>query len=201
MTHEEILEKLEKGTSRYMPTWVGEVDGFEIVVETKIDELGYQEQDFGAFCEKERAPKWAKFFVRNEAAWYKADLGNGTDSWVRYRIRDQSGWFALADHPADEARHYMNDGLTEREAWAKTLARIRRYVKGLADDSISWVGVIATASRNGIELGTSSCWGVEIDDRDPYAERWSHVEEVATDQVAEAIEDAKKALKRLCECH
>lgn len=203
MTHAEILAQLHETVDRnHRPVWTGEIEGFEIRVEMTYDDSRIDW--YGDFCEKERPPKWTNsktFFVRNENAWRKRDEGNGTDSWVRTNNR-VFGWFAWAMFdPEEEVAAWMKNGLSEREAWDRVLGIIRKAVEGLAEGDLHAIVVTATAYREGIELGSASLGGIEQDSRESASYNRESMIEQATDLVAEAIHEAKKALARLCECH
>lgn len=203
MTHEEILEQLGQTVDREgREVLTGEIEGFEIRVEMAYDD-GMIDW-YGDFCEKERPPKWTNsktFFVRNENAWRKRDLGEGTDSWVRIDSRTY-GWFAWAQFdPEEEAAAWMKNGLSEREAWDRVLGIIRKTVEGLASGDLHAIILTATAYREGIELGSASLGGIEQDSRESASYNRDSRIDHATDLVAEAIHDAKKALAKLCECH
>lgn len=66
-----------------------------------------------------------------------------------------------------------------------------RFLKAWCDDEWQWVGVIVTASKNGIELGNASLWGIESESRD-------YLLEVAEDLASEAVSEAKATLGGLC---
>ena len=70
------------------------------------------------------------------------------------------------------------------EEWARANARMfyERALRTL-DGDITYVGVVVTASRAGVELGENSLWGIESDSGD-------YFNEVASDCAGEAISQA-----------
>ena len=64
--------------------------------------------------------------------------------------------------------------------------RLRRY----CDGHWSYVGVIVTASRDGIELGHASLWGLESDAGD-------YLTDTANELADEALDEAKVTLTRI----
>lgn len=129
------------------------------------DDWGFT--DFGHFCETGRRygedvrvrndPTGGDFYLRSPGAWRKADIGNGTDSWVR-ADRSVYGWFKLADHPRHEVAAVMQtEGLTEREAWQKVLDRLNEYVAKIANNEITMVDVIVEAYWGNLRVGHVRC--------------------------------------------
>jgi len=202
MTSAEILAQLHQTQSRSGDrVWTGELDGFEIRIEMRYDD--YSPDHYGDFCEKERPPKWAwhgATFVRNPNVWRKRDEGNGTDSWFRTSTRE-FGWFAWAWYkPEDEVALLMEGGMPERAAWDKVNEQIRHIVAGLANGDIHNVVLEATASREYVELGSSTIGGIELDSRDSSAQNDAALRDNFADLVHDAIETAKHKLKSLCGC-
>lgn len=146
-------------------------------------ELEYQEDTdfdfshYGEFCELPRSitwrfdhsahagndPKGGDFYLRNPTVWQKVTLGNGTDSWHRVRGSNHYGWFKLAEHPRHEVEHLMReDGLPEREAWQKALARWPKIIEDLADGNISAICIIVEVFFNDELVGWDSLGGIEV---------------------------------------
>lgn len=65
-------------------------------------------------------------------------------------------------------------------------------LRAWCNDDWSYVGVIVTASRAGIELASASLWGIESDSDD-------YLTETAQDLAQEAINDAQEAIAALTE--
>lgn len=62
-----------------------------------------------------------------------------------------------------------------------------------SDDEWHWCGIVVTAYRNGIELGSASLWGIESDSGE-------YLVDVANELMGEAIDDARSQVAALCEC-
>lgn len=56
------------------------------------------------------------------------------------------------------------------------------------------VGVVVKVYRAGIELGSASVWGIESDSEERY------FTDTAVELAEEAVEEARKAVKALCQC-
>jgi hypothetical protein len=67
--------------------------------------------------------------------------------------------------------------------------RLRRF----CDGDWHYLGLIVTASRNGIELASASLWGLESDCGD-------YLDSVARELSGEALEQAQEQLEALCDC-
>ena len=57
-------------------------------------------------------------------------------------------------------------------------------------DDWSWIGVVVTASREGVELGSASLWGIESD-------AGAYLVDTANNLIAEALADAKARVERI----
>lgn len=68
-----------------------------------------------------------------------------------------------------------------------------KRMEGLDAGDWCYMGVIVKASRNGIDLGEASLWGIESDSGAAY------LDEVIKDLSGEAVAEAKKNLKELCQ--
>jgi len=83
----------------------------------------------------------------------------------------------------------------------RTLARHMAKAKAVLDawhrDGWSYCGVIVTASRDGVELGHESLWGLELNypSGSPHPNRY--LDKVAAELVPEALADAKATLTRI----
>lgn len=67
-------------------------------------------------------------------------------------------------------------------------SRKRQYEAGVW----SWVGVVVTASKFGVELGSASLWGIESDSSEYH-------QQVADELADEAIDDARQTIQKLVE--
>lgn len=90
------------------------------------------------------------------------------------RIARRDGWNAV---PYDVPRE------TPRQRAAKAALADYNRLRGWCDDSWNWCGVVVTASRAGVELGTASLWGIESD-------TGAYLVEVANELAAEALANA-----------
>ena len=197
ITADLFTEKPSRGYALF-PTFAGTVEGFTVEISAEYDSTG-ADYWYGRFCEESNAPAHAHL-VRNPNAWVKQDTGNGTDSWVRTTTRNY-GWFAWELYnPKDEVEGRKSHAMSEAEAWRQVNAEIRDTVQGLVDGDIQNVKVVATVSRNGIELASDSL-GTEIDTRNPTHLTHERILDTGLDCVAEALHNARTALASLCACH
>lgn len=107
---------------------------------------------------------------------------------------DFAGACALALRGGWNAKPYDVPGETPKQRAAKAARadyeRLRRYCAG----DWCYVGVVVTASRDGVELGSASLWGLESDcDED-------HLADCACELAEEALDEAKERLASLCQC-
>lgn len=100
------------------------------------------------------------------------------------RIARRDGW---------NAAPYVVAGETARQKAARAARADFERLRAWCTDEWHWLGVVVTASRNGIELGRDSLWGIESD-------AGEYLREVADDLAAQAIAEAREALADLCEC-
>ena len=73
-------------------------------------------------------------------------------------------------------------------------------IKAWRNDEWRYVGFVYTTSREGVELGSSSIWGTELDlpgGKIDGIEAWIAENFYHPELVSEAIEDARATLKRL----
>ena len=102
---------------------------------------------------------------------------------------------AFTDFKA-QAREFSKLGFDKQTANLKARAiplSQFKFMEDLNNGNVSFVGVIVTASRSGIELAQDSIWGVEYTGRNnPY------IDEIAQDCESEVIAEAKNNLHSLC---
>lgn len=132
---------------------------------------------YGTFCEAYGSSNWdaayvynnpksGDFYIRNPEAWWKDDVGNGTDSWLRRgrSAAGQYGWFRLAEHPRHEVEWLMkNENLDERTAWRKVLDRWEELVQKLVNNDISAIVVTVEVFWNNESIAVESLGGIEVD--------------------------------------
>ena len=170
------------------------------------DDYDFDFSHYGEFCElpysdKDRAqawndPKGGNFYVRNPKVWRKRDEGLGTDSWVRSGHREY-GWFKLAEHPRHEVEYLMKEeGLPEREAWQKALARWPEIIEDLADGNLSAIWISVEVFFNDELIVERSLGGIEVDTfiGDDGAKELAREYEIIDD----ALRAAEKKIQELC---
>jgi hypothetical protein len=81
---------------------------------------------------------------------------------------------------------------TKGEQAARAVESDFRYLRAWCSDEWRWVGVVVTASKDGIELGSASLFGMGSTDK-------GYLLEVANELAPEAIEEAQQQIARLCE--
>jgi hypothetical protein len=89
-------------------------------------------------------------------------------------------------------------GETARQYAERAAMHDFNVLRAWANDEWRWVGVVVTATRDGIELGRASLWGIESEDY-PGSDG-SYLIEVANELTGEALNDATAQLARLCDC-
>lgn len=97
------------------------------------------------------------------------------------RIALRDGW---------NAAPYDVQGETPRQRAAKAARADFERLRAWCNDDWQWCGVIVTASREGIDLGRASLWGIESD-------AGAYLVEVANELAGEAIAEATAMLGRL----
>jgi len=117
------------------------------------------------------------------------------------RARPSRSSLAISLAPADDinaavrdvyAQHratYPSDRAYAAAAARSDFERLQRWCNG----DWYYASLIVTASRDGIELGSASVCGIESDSGD-------YMHDIADDLAAEAIDDAREAIKSLCDC-
>jgi hypothetical protein len=175
------------------------------------DDHDFDFSHYGEFCELPRSvngqfdhsvhagndPKGGAFYMRNPTVWQKVPLGNGTDSWHRVRGASHYGWFKLAEHPRYEVEHLMKEeGLPEREAWHKTLARWPEIIEDLADGNISAIRINVEVFFNDELVGDRSLGGIEV--RDYVHEDGAIALAREYEIINDALRAAEKKIEEIC---
>ena len=88
---------------------------------------------------------------------------------------------------------YNIEGETDKQRAARAAMADYKRLRDYCAGHWSYVGVIVTASRHGIELASASLWGIESDAGD-------YLEEVARELAGEVQEQAREQVAALCEC-
>lgn len=97
------------------------------------------------------------------------------------RIARRDGW---------NAAPYDVPGETPRQRAAKAARADFEHLRGWCNDQWNWCGVIVTASRAGVALGTASLWGIESD-------AGAYLVEVANELTAEALAEAADKVREI----
>lgn len=96
------------------------------------------------------------------------------------RIARRDGW---------NAAPYDVPGETPRQRAAKAARADFERLRAWCDDGWNWCGVVVTASRAGIELGTASLWGIESDAGDYLLEVANELAEQALAEAADKVRE------------
>lgn len=147
----------------------------------------------------------------------QSDYGHGTPWEIEEGHGPVSGWTSRPKRPGElvlsENRGFRRFydfqeavKIARREKWGMSgteslPAGERAYIAAMADykrligwckDEWTYVGVVVTVSREGVELAEASLWGIESD-----AE--SYILEVANELIHEAINESLKTIKQLAD--
>lgn len=177
-----------------------ERDGFTVRVKADYDYDASPTDYLGTFTND---PEGAE---RNPEAWYLSkpyrDRDDGSDATYMRQNDDHYGYVVLADG-LDYASHYEwahgLGGMSRSVAHDYARARVAENVRTLTHDG-AWtaVYVVATAYREGVELGNAALYGIELSEEwDGSNPRW--LSETAEELISEAVSEARDALTRLCE--
>jgi len=85
--------------------------------------------------------------------------------------------------------------MTPAEYAAKAVDRDFEYLQGWCNGDWQYVGLVVTASRNGIDLGSSALWGIEANT--PMGSN-ATLNEVLPDLEFDAISEASEIIEKLC---
>lgn len=97
------------------------------------------------------------------------------------RIALRDGWNAAPYDVPEE---------TPRQRAAKAARADYDRLRGWCEDQWNWCGVVVTASRAGVELGTASLWGIESD-------AGSYLVETANELAVEALAEAAAKVREI----
>ena len=105
-------------------------------------------------------------------------------------------WFRLPDHLNGLYKYYLDDpGTSKGEAYRLYRKAIKDAVQRAADfftHDRGFYVVKATASLEGVEMGSSAVWGIELTWED--SANGPHIQDVAADVVHEALHEANETL-------
>jgi hypothetical protein len=116
--------------------------------------------------------------------------------------RNEYRYWNPPDSLASLLAYYRKAGYAKHAAWTEAraqLASMYQAAERMAKDGSSY-GVVVEVEREGITLGEASVWGLDFDGSESWSEARAWVEETARGVIEEAIEEARAALGRLCQC-
>lgn len=119
------------------------------------------------------------------------DRAHGRDSWSN---REYRYFIPEVDVNADR-QYYRAKGYSRHDAYTKarrTAFQQFAFAMKVVNQDVSFVGVVVKAYKHGIELGESSCWGIDLD-----SENVDYVNEIAWDNANEAVREARRTLETL----
>ena len=145
------------------------LDGFDIVATTERDD------DAGA--------PWERDGHGDVSDWIRRTKRPG--ELVLNRDRDRARYYDFAGAVKIAKRDGWGPGTPEQAARAD-FERLRDWCA----DRWEYVGVIVTASKEGIKLSRQSLWGIESDSGD-------YLKQVAREMAADAVRDASDVIGRL----
>lgn len=133
------------------------------------------------------------------ARW--ADPDHTPPGTVKVRTRNGYAYWRSETPFADRVADFRRRGYARGPAWDAARADLEAEAKAVdGQDPPSSYGVIVTASRAGVELGSASVWGVSADwDEITRDDGTRYLDETARELIPQAIEDARASLARLCE--
>ena len=131
-----------------------------------------------------------------EAVWRALEDGAGACSVGPYMVRvevhiDESGDYSYLEADTEreeEARRWFRaHGYGKHDSWLRARRQAQEdaaRLEGLAEGHWWFVGIVATASMAGRDVGYSSCWGYESDSGE-------YLEAEALGHIGEALREAR----------
>lgn len=215
------MEKLFSEVPCYGTTVELEHDGFALSLSIEHDDTARQpwrdEDGHGPVTDWERRDKRPGelvlchdhdsylFYDFAEACRIALRDGWGFLPWDLKTEEIDGDWRAMAGPFVSGVHSDINAAIREvYAAHRATFPSARAYAAGAAradfdrlkafcDDEWTYIGVVVTASRNGVELGRDSLWGIESDCEE-------FILDCASDVAAQAVSAAREALASLCDC-
>lgn len=164
-----------------------ERDGFDIHVRVVWDE-DFERGDDGEFVN-----------TRDDHDTYPTERYH--DALLRHgRPCEESrvyNYFRPTETARANAKYYSKAGMSRGVAWEKAQEIMRSIVHYATSDDVYAYGVIVTASKEGIELGENSLWGITFDMSARNVETMRELDRCADECADEAIHEAKEALNKL----
>jgi hypothetical protein len=166
----------------------GVIDGFTVAVAVVQDEYPEIADLLGTFTRS--TDRYGERIPRPDPS---AILWNNGGTWALERGEH---WYTPIESLAEIMAYYHDNGAARGVAREMALADIKRRAHGDADElDRGQYHVDVRASRAGVELGRSSVGGFAPSDEDWQRE----IGDLLPDQIAEAIDEARATLARLCE--
>jgi hypothetical protein len=166
-----------------------EVDGFKVRATIKHDDHGDAPWDND--CGHGPVSDWTSRNKRpGERVLSVADRGGSRrfyDFAEAVRLARKDGW----DTPPYQTG-------TPGQRAARAAERDFEVLRAWCRDDWWYVGIVVSVVRDGIKLGSASLWGVECNY--PGANN-AYLLEVANELLPEALDEARKAIAKLCACH
>lgn len=156
----------------------------------------YRYYDFAAAVRISRRDGWGVPAYRLDTEHGVNGLVRVTGQWFKGRELEthRSQWCDDINEAIREVYDANRATYPTKRAYAAAAAEADfARLKAWCEDDWYYVGVIVTASREGIELGSASLWGIESDAED-------YLVEVANELAEQAVEEAQAKLARLCAC-
>jgi hypothetical protein len=145
-----------------------------------------------------------------QAPWDREDGHGPVTDWVR---RGKNAGERVLSQDRGSFRYYNFAEavkIAKRDRWgyegatgtpaqiaAEAAERDFKVLKAWCDDEWSYCGIVVSISREDVELGTASLWGIEYNY--PGADN-SYLTEVADELLPEAMDEARATLAQLCPC-
>jgi hypothetical protein len=159
------------------------VDGYDLIatIEHDTDRTPWEDDGHGIVSEWTRRDKkpgeWVLIEERGARRHY--------DTQGTLRITKRDGWSAA---PHDQG--------TRAERAARAVREDYERLRAWCRDEWCYVGVCVEVQKDGVTLTdryASALWGIESDADD-------YLRDVANDLIADAIDQARKTLARICPC-
>ena len=103
------------------------------------------------------------------------------------RYYDFAGACALALRDGWNCPPYEIEGETPRQKAARAARHNFEVLRAWCNDEWFWCGIVVTVSRDGIELGSASLWGIESDCTDYHEEVINELIQECLDQITATI--------------
>lgn len=168
-----------------------ERDGYHVVVRVEPDDMVPQDVTF-----TDNAPDdpIMERLCRNPNAWDNGEPFSGYARRLRYIVPDFTSY--------DEMRRYLRSrGYSRNESDVRAARSIRDLVELFASDDYSVSVVVVEVYRLGVELGSDSLGGIDIDGRGSWQAARERLESVIAehDLIGRAVADARETARELCE--